>query len=501
MAFIAALGALRAHQSWIDVIGNNLANSNTPGFKSSRAVFGDLLSITYKGATPPNGSLGGTNPMQVGLGMRLASVDRQHQQGALDATGRTFDLALQGRGFFAVTDGIESLYGRVGTFGLDAQGQMVDLQSGNRVLDANGSVFTIDTSAVLPPSATTQATLSGNLPAVVTGPLAEELTSSSAYSEGTVAQMTGSASGPFTIPAGETWTMELVVNGGAPQSVSIAGAGSMTAQELVDEINAQTEDVAASVGPGQEVVLASERAGLESSVQVVAGQSGKDLKTLTGLGDFARGTESVATSASDLNDLSHNLVDYQSGDQIEVTGSDVDGTPIVASFTYGVDGTTLGELVSFLDARFAQSTVAFDASSGRITVTANNAGEADLSLAIADGANQAGSQRLGVRLLRRHDERRRRRPGDHVDRGVRRERLAAHPHLRVHAPGRRHVDAPGERARVRGRREQRSHPGDPLQRERLHPDADRMPRWTSSSARCRRRRSAWTSVPRASSTA
>ena len=125
-AFIAALAALRAHQAWIDVIGNNLANQNTPGFKGSRVLFSDLLSITRQPATPPTGNLGGTNPLQFGLGVQLASVDRRLDQGALNVTGRAFDLMLVGRGLFAVTDGTRTLYSRVGAFGLDAGGNMVD---------------------------------------------------------------------------------------------------------------------------------------------------------------------------------------------------------------------------------------------------------------------------------------------------------------------------------------------------------------------------------------
>jgi flagellar hook protein FlgE len=390
MAFIAALGALRAHQDWLDVIGNNLANSNTPGYKSSRATFSDLISVTKRQGTAPTGSIGGTNPMQIGLGVQLASVDRQFSQGALDITGRRFDLALLGRGFFALADGANTLYSRVGAFGLDSAGNLVDLRSGNQVLAPNGSAVTIDTTAVLPPQATSQVSFSGNLPAQVTGPLAEELTSSSAYMEGTAALMTGGNSGPFPIPAGETWTMELVINGGAPQEVSIAGTGAaVTAQQVVDEINAQTDDVVASVSGGA-VELVSERSGDAASIQVVAGQAGKDLKGLVGLGDFVQGTETVATPGTDLNALSTNVSDYQTGDQIQVVGTDVDGTPLVASFAYGVDGTTVGELTSFLDATFGQSTVAFDTATGRISVTADTAGEAELSLSITDGANQAG---------------------------------------------------------------------------------------------------------------
>jgi flagellar hook protein FlgE len=390
-SFIAALGALRAHQSWIDVIGNNLANSSTPGFKGSRALFSDLFSITYRPGTPPTGGLGGTNPLQQGLGVQLASVDRRLNQGALNTTGRAFDLALQGRGLFALSDGTQTLYSRVGAFGLDGSGNMIDLRSGFRVLDAAGQPFAIDTRDVFAPSATTSLGFSGNLPRTVTGPLREVLTSSSAFHEGTAAEMTGTAAGPFTIPAGETWTMELSLNGGAPQDVSIAGTGAaLTAQEIADEINDQTEDVVASVGTGGGLVLTSERSGTASSVKVVPGSAGRDLKGLLGLADFLQGTETIATAATDLNDLTVNLSDYAAGDIVQVAGTDVDGTPVVASFVYGTDGTTVGDLVSFLETRFGQSTVAFDAATGEITVQADATGEAELSLALTDGASQVG---------------------------------------------------------------------------------------------------------------
>lgn len=390
-SFIAALGALRAHQSWIDVIGNNLANTNTPGYKGSRALFADLFSITERPGTPPTGGLGGTNPLQQGLGVQLASVDRLLEQGAANTTGRTFDLMLQGRGYFALTDGVQTLYSRVGAFGLDANGNMVDQRSGFRVLDQAGQPFAIDTRDVFPPSATTRIGFSGNLPRTVTGPLAEELTSSSAFHEGSSAVMTGTVTGPYLIPANETWRMELVLNGGAPQEVAIASTGApLTAQDVVDEINDQTEDVIASVGTNGEVVLTSERSGTASTVKVTPGAAGKDLKSLLGLADFIQGTETVATAATDLNDLTVNLSDYAAGDVVQVAGTDVDGSPVVASFVYGTDGTTVGDLVSFLESRFTQSTVAFDTPTGEITVTSDVTGEAALSLALTDGTGQAG---------------------------------------------------------------------------------------------------------------
>ncbi len=390
-SFISALGALRAHQSWLDVIGNNLANTNTPGFKTSRALFSDLLSITRRPGTPPTTAIGGTNPIQVGLGVQLAQVDRSTNQGALDVTGRTFDMAILGDGFFALNDGEQNLYSRVGSFGIDANGDMVDIRTGFRVLDNAGQRLNIDTSAVSQPAATTNVRFAGNLPAVITGPLAEQLTSSSSFQEGTEALMTGSVQGPFNIPAGDTWTMELTINGGAPEEVSIAGSGAITAQEIADEINAQTDHVTATVTPTGEIELVSDRAGLDSTIKVDAGETGKDLKALIGLSDFVQGTEDPATLTTDLSSLSSNLADYVIGDSIEVAGTQVDGTPVVASFTYGVDGTTVGDLVSFVDELMGQSTVSFNQATGQIQVLADETGEAELSLSISDGSNQTGS--------------------------------------------------------------------------------------------------------------
>jgi flagellar hook protein FlgE len=390
-SFISALGGLRANQSWIDVIGNNLANTNTNGFKASRALFADLLSVTYKSGTAPTPNLGGTNPLQVGLGVAFSHVDKNLAQGALSLTSRTFDLALLGNGYFAVNDGSDTYYTRVGAFGLDAEGNMVDQRTGYRVLDANGQAFAIDTSAIFPPQATGEASFVGNLPAEISGPMAEVLSSSAPFVEGSAATTTGSVSGPFTIPAGETWTLELVVNGGAPEEVAIVGTGSMSASDIAAQINAQTDHVVASAGPGGALVLTSDKSGLGSTIAVNPGESGLDLKELLGLADFVQGSESAAALGTDLNDLTTNLADYASGELISISGTDADGSAVGALFEYGVDGTTVGDFVDFLNAEFSGATAAFNATTGVIELTADAPGEAELSLAVLDGSGQTGA--------------------------------------------------------------------------------------------------------------
>jgi len=121
---------LNAHQIAMDVEGNNIANVNTNGFKYSRANFSDLLSQTSKIATAPQGTMGGKNPMQVGLGTEVSSVTRMFSQGSIQTTSKNTDLAIQGNGFFIVSSdqGKTYKYTRSGDFVFDANGNFVNNQ-------------------------------------------------------------------------------------------------------------------------------------------------------------------------------------------------------------------------------------------------------------------------------------------------------------------------------------------------------------------------------------
>lgn len=110
----------------MDVVGNNIANVNTIGFKRSRITFEEAVSQLLSGATGPAERLGGSNPTQVGTGARIGSVDRIFSQGNFEQTGVDTDLALQGKAFFILSDGVNSFYSRVGSFQLDGAGRLVD---------------------------------------------------------------------------------------------------------------------------------------------------------------------------------------------------------------------------------------------------------------------------------------------------------------------------------------------------------------------------------------
>ena len=100
----SGISGLKNFQTKLDVIGNNISNVNTYGYKKERTIFKDLISQTQSGASSPTATRGGVNAIQVGLGSQLAAIDTVHNGGALQTTGRTLDLAISGDGFFMVAD-------------------------------------------------------------------------------------------------------------------------------------------------------------------------------------------------------------------------------------------------------------------------------------------------------------------------------------------------------------------------------------------------------------
>ena len=136
----SGISGLKNFQTKLDVIGNNIANVNTHGFKKGRVVFKDLMSQTTMGASGPTGAIGGTNVKQVGLGSTLATIDTLHGAGSRQVTGRVLDIAIEGDGYFvvgerasedqdeeAVITGFQNVnYTRAGNFYLDSEGYLVN---------------------------------------------------------------------------------------------------------------------------------------------------------------------------------------------------------------------------------------------------------------------------------------------------------------------------------------------------------------------------------------
>ena len=133
-SMFAGVSGTRAHQVRMDVIGNNIANVNTVGYKYGRATFQDMLSQTVRGSMAPTDNRGGVDPMQVGLGVMLRSIDIVFTPGNLESTGKTTDMAIQGNGFFVVRDSSGGLlFTRDGAFKIDAKGNLVHPSTGYHV--------------------------------------------------------------------------------------------------------------------------------------------------------------------------------------------------------------------------------------------------------------------------------------------------------------------------------------------------------------------------------
>ncbi|MGL3805126.1 flagellar hook protein FlgE [Paeniglutamicibacter sp. R2-26] len=170
----SGISGLRAHQTMLDTTGNNIANVNTAGFKSSSIQFQDTLSQMTQGATTPGAATGGRNPAQVGLGVQVAGISTNFGQGSAQNTGRASDMMIAGNGFFITRNGGSTSLTRAGAFDFDANGRLTSPDGGivqgwmsnNGVMPAGGALqdITLPKDLVAPGIATTAASLIGNLP-------------------------------------------------------------------------------------------------------------------------------------------------------------------------------------------------------------------------------------------------------------------------------------------------------------------------------------------------
>ena len=235
-SLFSGVSGLQNHQTRMDVIGNNIANVNTIGFKRSRVIFQDMLSQTLQSAASPSENRGGSNPIQVGLGMSLASIDVIHTTGSLQPTGKNTDLSIEGEGFFMVGDGSNIYYTRAGNFdlnsesvffhggtGLRAKGILAD-SSGQ--IDPKGQIVDIDLSAQVasPAHATSKITFAKNLDfRVVAGEEANYTMNVSVFdSKGDTHLVNVS----FFKEEENTWKVTTTVDGEEPTDVS--GQGILT---------------------------------------------------------------------------------------------------------------------------------------------------------------------------------------------------------------------------------------------------------------------------------
>jgi flagellar hook protein FlgE len=260
----SGLSGLRNHETQLDVIGNNIANLNTVGFKSARVTFEEMLPTTVRSPVNPTQTLGGQNPLQVGVGSKIGSITTLFTQGGIQTTGAQTDLAIQGKGFFVLSNGGSYTYSRDGSFQFDAMGRMVSPSTGfvvqGKMADSTGKLppgtkledIRLAYGLEVPANATTKMTLSGNLDADAEslGSIIEtnrvyskELSGSGSDINGLFAAGTtnnaisGMSIGSTTVTISDGGTIGTKIYTYTPSDLGVRDNSFMSLDDLIGEIN------------------------------------------------------------------------------------------------------------------------------------------------------------------------------------------------------------------------------------------------------------------------
>lgn len=319
-SMFTAISALNLNQTFLDVISDNLANSNTTGFKASRVIFQDQFAQIMSSGAAPIGNVGGINPTQIGLGVKLGYVSPTFTQGMMQSTGRSTDLAVQGNGFFTYTNGQETRYSREGSLEIDADGYLVNNSTGMRIMGwmiDPGTSTVVDTNQPTTAMqisldatiarATSAASLGGNLDSGLSYTIAAAAASvnianiGSAYTASVSTPTSGTAelaSGTYTLQTtvsgssstGYTFSSQLRNNLGVNVGAAITGAYSNSLGATIDMGNGLTFTMDAGLA-GADAVPA-----ILSTTNFGAGLTGS-LSTVSGT-ELATGTYSVDVTIS-----------------------------------------------------------------------------------------------------------------------------------------------------------------------------------------------------------
>ena len=413
-SLFTGLSGILAHQTRTNVVADNIANVNTTGFKSRRASFQDQLAQTLKEATGPEGGISGTNPAQAGTGVRLKSIDTTFTQGSVQTTGRETDLAIEGDGFFILSDGVNRFYTRDGAFAFDSLGQLINPSNGmvvqgnlaNNVGEFGATTglenLQLDLNQEIPGVATTRVNLSGNIDP---GPVSSLDTGTEFSTSSTIA---GGAE-PGVITAQQMEVTITTADGTTGGIITIPAANYQTTQQFVDGLNAAIAGNDRLAGK----VIAQENPAAAGTVELRTTFGGANVQmnladvgtgtALATLGFGAAGSASaVATTATELNNLSQVGTALQAGDVLRFSGTRADGTSYNGTFTVAA-GSTLADLTSTVATAFGDNVTGGVDLTGKIQLT-DSAGASvsgfTINMTLED--DDTGSGLIGADSLKTH---------------------------------------------------------------------------------------------------
>ncbi|RPI61454.1 MAG: flagellar hook-basal body complex protein, partial [Planctomycetaceae bacterium] len=349
-ALMSAVSGLEAHQRMLDVAGDNLSNVNTTAFKSSRVSFASLLSETIKEASQPTATSGGTNPMQVGSGVAVASVDRDMTQGSMLSTGQPLDMAIDGAGYFVLNNGQTDLYTRVGTFAVDSQYYLVDPSTGYRVQrigaegvaegfqDPSSNDIRIPYDIALPAKQTSSISYTGNLSADDTKASTNVISSGQQYTK---------------------------------------GGAVVSTDTLLTEM-----DQASKLGTGDVLEITGTRADgtlVSANFTINAASTFRQYSSLM---NYTAGGAN-ATAATVLSSLDQATA-LTAGDKFEIAGTDSNGTSVLGTYTYAA-GDTIQDMLDSINSTYSGATASIVG--GQLVLTDDVAGASKTTFALTyDGA-------------------------------------------------------------------------------------------------------------------
>jgi flagellar hook protein FlgE len=412
LALSAGVSGLQAHQKMLDVAGNNLANVNTTAFKASNITFSELLSETVKKASQPTTTVGGTNPQQMGTGVGIAGISPNMTQGSIINTGNPLDLALEGEGYFVVSDGGQNIFTRAGAFAVDANSFMVDPATGYRVQRydnigeddgfqiAGDSDLRVPYGVPMPAQLTSTITVSGNLSSdgTLTTPQTQLLGSNNAYTTNGTAAVGTTLIKDLDQYSGTLTSGVITFSGYKPDGTAL---GSTPTTDLTMDITATTtvNDVLTWLNTNEGTAAAAELQTLTTDALATAGNFTLTYNGET-TGNIAFG--SPTTGVGSIQEALEALPSVTAGDiVVGGTGLDTAGTttftflntaddvPLISFDLSGLTGPTQGgsSMVETTTGRALQGILGSTATASllngqvRITDAASGYSKSDMTMA------------------------------------------------------------------------------------------------------------------------